>query len=126
MTDRLRDVLARITADLKRVHREGLPSLKSRDDQATQVPTNFQANVQVFYLICMPEAQAVDMFKAAMTHGCCHALLLQQPVFQNLTVCWRNCHWYSRNLVTLMLNYHTHAWNKTIQGKQAVQPGNLL
>jgi len=24
---------------------------------------------------------------------------------------------------TLMLNYHTHAWNKTIQGKQAVQSG---
>ena len=27
---------------------------------------------------------------------------------------------------TLMLNYHTHAWNKTIQGKQAVQSGMLL
>jgi len=27
---------------------------------------------------------------------------------------------------TLMLNYHTHAWNKTIQGKQAVQSGKLL
>ncbi len=27
---------------------------------------------------------------------------------------------------TLMLNYHTHAWNKTIQGKQAVQSGKRL
>ncbi len=80
MADRLRDVLARITADLKRVHREGLSSLKSRDDQATQFPTNFQANVQVCNSICMPEAQAVDMFP--MTHGGCHALLVQQPVFQ--------------------------------------------
>ena len=82
MADRLRDVLARITADVKRLHREGLSSLKSRDDQATQVPTNFQANVQVIHSICMSEAQAVDVFKAPMIHGGCHALLLQQPVFQ--------------------------------------------
>jgi len=59
VTDGLGYVLARITADLKRVHREGLSSLKSQDDQATQVPTNFQANVQVCHSICTPEAQAI-------------------------------------------------------------------
>ena len=64
MADGLGYVLARITADLKRVHREGLSSLKSQDDQAIQVPTNFQANVQVCHSIYMPEAQAMSTIKA--------------------------------------------------------------
>ncbi|KAA6426768.1 MAG: hypothetical protein FRX49_03093 [Trebouxia sp. A1-2] len=108
VADRLRDVLARITADVKRLHREGLSSLKSRDDQATQVPTNFQANVQA--------ARTLRRFTENAFNDAMKAVMLGWTE-EDIKILGNN---------TLMLNYHTHAWNKTIQGKQAVQSGKLL
>ncbi|KAL0026089.1 hypothetical protein WJX79_009086 [Trebouxia sp. C0005] len=98
VADRLRDVLARITADVKRLHREGLSSLKSRDDQATQVPTNFQANVQA--------ARTLRRFTENAFNDAMKAVMLGWTE-EDIKILGNN---------TLMLNYHTHAWNKTIQG----------
>ncbi len=52
VTNRLRDVLVGITADLKRVHREGLSSLMCYG-KACPVPKKFQANVQVVLSVCV-------------------------------------------------------------------------
>ncbi|KAL0051025.1 hypothetical protein WJX82_000800 [Trebouxia sp. C0006] len=69
---------------------------------ATQVPTNFQANVQA--------ARTLTRFTENAFNDALKAVMLGRSE-EDIKILGNN---------TLMLNYHTHAWNKTIQGLSLV------
>ncbi len=73
VTKRLVEALDLIKGDLRKVHREGLSSLMSPNG-ACQVPSQYQANVQVISSVC-PLKVAVDTIGLGVALGCCQCLL---------------------------------------------------